>query len=287
MNTTKKITSAIRDASVEKTSSYDSSATVKRVEGSTAWVHIPGGVDETPVKMTVNCEPGDEVQIRVGKGGKAWIVGNATAPPTDDKKANIAITETNELRKDIYIVNELVADKASVGELEAMSIVVGGKAGLDDIGQRNLIRNSKTMIFDEYGYEVEGGLTDENDTVLTDEESTVLTDGTPAKKPITEVPEVSSVDTSNDNVFINQEDSIKQVPISAIISQSGSGDKHFVYVQGTPRNTWTITHGLDKYPSVTVVTSTGDEVIGDIDYVDTDTVTLSFWSAFSGKAYFN
>lgn len=71
------------------TEPYDTTAEVVRVEGSTAWVHIPGGVDETPVQMTVNAEPGDIVQVRVG-GGQAWIVGNASAPPTDDKTANAA-----------------------------------------------------------------------------------------------------------------------------------------------------------------------------------------------------
>ena len=284
MSTTKDIAGAIREASRGKTSPYDSSATVKRVEGSTVWVHIPGGVDETPVKMTVNCEPGDEVQIRVGKGGKAWIVGNVTAPPTDDKKANIALSETNDLRKDIYNVNELVADKASIGELEAMSIVVGGKAGLDDIGQRNLILNSKTMIFDEYGYDVDGGLTDENDTVLTDENQTVLTDGTPARMPITDVPEASSVDVSADSLFINQGDAIKQIPLSDVLTE---GDKHFTYMQSLPSDRWVINHNLGKCPDVTVVDSAGSEVIGDCEYTSINSVTLTFSGAFGGTAYLN
>lgn len=73
----------------ERTSAYDTPATVRRIEGGTAWVHIPGGVDETPVKLTISCKPGDNVQVRVG-GGSAWLVGNATAPPTDDTRAEQA-----------------------------------------------------------------------------------------------------------------------------------------------------------------------------------------------------
>lgn len=65
---------------------YDTVATVVRIENDTAFVHIPGGIDETPVSKTVDCKVGDEIQIRVG-GGRAWIVGNATAPPTDDTTA--------------------------------------------------------------------------------------------------------------------------------------------------------------------------------------------------------
>ena len=45
----------------ERTSPYDTSAEVRRIEGGTAWVHIPGGVDETPVKLTIACKPGDTV----------------------------------------------------------------------------------------------------------------------------------------------------------------------------------------------------------------------------------
>lgn len=73
-------------ASDRKTSAYDTQATIRRIEGNTAWVHIPGGVDETPVQMTINAKEGDQVQVRVS-GGRAFLVGNATAPPTDDSYA--------------------------------------------------------------------------------------------------------------------------------------------------------------------------------------------------------
>lgn len=80
-------------------SPYDTTAKVTRVDGNTVWVHISGGVDETPVRRTVNAKVGDEVQVRVG-GGKAWITGNASSPPTDDTRAIKA--DTNAIRaKDI------------------------------------------------------------------------------------------------------------------------------------------------------------------------------------------
>lgn len=82
---------AVEKATKKRTSGYDTSATVKRIEGNTAWVHIPGGVDETPVKLTVSSKVGDTVQVRVS-GGKAFIVGNATAPPTDDTTAIVSRT---------------------------------------------------------------------------------------------------------------------------------------------------------------------------------------------------
>ena len=82
------IKEAINSKDNKQTNAYDTTAEVKRVdyETGTAWVHIPGGVDETPIKLTVNASVGDNVQVRVS-GGSAWIVGNASAPPTDDATA--------------------------------------------------------------------------------------------------------------------------------------------------------------------------------------------------------
>ena len=72
-----------------KTKPYDTAAKVKRIEGNTAYVEIPGGVSETPVKLTIDAKKGDTVQVRVANG-TAWLVGNRTAPPTDDAEALIA-----------------------------------------------------------------------------------------------------------------------------------------------------------------------------------------------------
>ena len=82
----RQILKAIKEFKDKETKSIDTQAQVKRVEGDTLWVHIPGGVDETPVKKTVNAKEGDQVQVRIS-GGRAWVTGNSTAPPTDDKKA--------------------------------------------------------------------------------------------------------------------------------------------------------------------------------------------------------
>ena len=87
----KDIANAIRQSSASGTEAYDTSAIVVRTEGSTAWVHIPGGVDETPVEMSINASAGDTVRVRVS-GGQAWLIGNNTAPPTDDRRAKEAAT---------------------------------------------------------------------------------------------------------------------------------------------------------------------------------------------------
>jgi hypothetical protein len=82
----KEIASAMKES---KTKAYDTVAKVLRVDEKTAYVHIDGGADETPAQMAINCKTGDTVKIRVS-GGKAWITGNITAPPTDDSAAEVA-----------------------------------------------------------------------------------------------------------------------------------------------------------------------------------------------------
>ena len=89
MNSQQELLEALNSISENKDKSYDTPATVLRVEGDTVWVHIEGGADETPVNKTVNCEEGETVQVRISNGS-AFLVGNASSPPTDDKTANVA-----------------------------------------------------------------------------------------------------------------------------------------------------------------------------------------------------
>ena len=70
---------------------YDTQATVRRIEDDVCWVHIPGGVSETPARLTIAAKVGDVVQVRVANG-RAFLVGNASAPPTDNTEAIKALT---------------------------------------------------------------------------------------------------------------------------------------------------------------------------------------------------
>lgn len=68
---------------------------------------------------------------------------------------------------------------------------------------------------------------------------------------------------------------------------SSKGDKQYKHNQTTTAATWTINHNLEKFPSVTVVDSSGRKVLGEIQYPDDNTVILTFSAAFSGSAYLN
>lgn len=88
--TTKELINIIKKTSDQGTKPIDTQAEVIRVEDNTVWVHIPGGIDETPVQKTISAKAGDTVQVRIANGD-AWLVGNGSAPPTDDAKAIEAI----------------------------------------------------------------------------------------------------------------------------------------------------------------------------------------------------
>jgi len=65
------------------------------------------------------------------------------------------------------------------------------------------------------------------------------------------------------------------------------GDKHYTHNQGSASATWNVTHNLNKFPSVSVVLSTGQKGYGDVTYTDANNLTVSFAAAESGKAYIN
>jgi hypothetical protein len=72
----------------------------------------------------------------------------------------------------------------------------------------------------------------------------------------------------------------------------GTTNKYFTisrvsyeHMQGSASNSWTITHNLGFKPNVTVIDSAGNIVEGEIAYTNTNSLTVSFQSAFSGTAY--
>lgn len=61
----------------------------------------------------------------------------------------------------------------------------------------------------------------------------------------------------------------------------------YIHTQDVPLAVWVITHNLGKFPSVTIVDNLNQVVVADITYNNSNTVTLSFTSAFAGYAYLN
>ena len=76
-----------------------------------------------------------------------------------------------------------------------------------------------------------------------------------------------------------------------IIYPGGAGevacDKHYTHNQSVASATWSVAHNLNKFPSVNVALSTGQQGFGDVTYVDENNLTITFTGAESGKAYMN
>ena len=60
---------------------------------------------------------------------------------------------------------------------------------------------------------------------------------------------------------------------------------NYTHNQSTASATWTITHNLGFRPAVSVVDSGGNHVVGDVNYVSVNVLTISFSAPFGGSAY--
>lgn len=87
------------------------------------------------------------------------------------------------------------------------------------------------------------------------------------------------------NSYVGQKDK------TLIVNTTETGmqfiSRTYLHDQGIPSAIWNITHDLDKYPSITVKTSSGDTVEGFINYVNKNAITIIFNAPFSGIALLN
>lgn len=139
-----------------KTKAYDTVAKVLRVDEKTAYVHIDGGADETPAQMAINCKSGDSVKIRVS-GGKAWLTGNLTSPPTDDTAAEKVKQSHERFKKgtvkNFGLQNEKIVNAAKtatnfIDYIDGVGLIVGDMRG-------NTLKQN--TLLDAYGMAVRKG----------------------------------------------------------------------------------------------------------------------------------
>jgi len=75
--------------------------------------------------------------------------------------------------------------------------------------------------------------------------------------------------------------------VYGIVQAPSDVDKAFIFTQNTASNSWTINHNMEKFPSVTIVDSADNYVVGEITYTNNNSLTVNFSASFSGKAYLN
>lgn len=64
-------------------------------------------------------------------------------------------------------------------------------------------------------------------------------------------------------------------------------DKNYLFIQNQVSDEWIINHNLNKLPSVTVIDSAENEVVGEVEYIDLNNLKIKFANGFSGKATLN
>lgn len=103
--------------------------------------------------------------------------------------------------------------------------------------------------------------------------------------------DVASVEVQDENTAIVVENTENVVIVQEGGPQGASGaeleDKHYVHTQNAASTSWTITHNLGKMPSVEVVDTGDNIVVGEIEYLSLNQVRVTFGAAFTGKAYLN
>lgn len=124
--------------------------------------------------------------------------------------------------------------------------------------------NSITTVELADDYQLNLGFTPEN---VANKQNSLAIDGTGTKYPTVDIINnvISEINTSIDN----------------------AKDKNYVHYQISASNIWVINHNLKKYPSISIVDSGNNAVVGNYIYNSIDQLTITFTASFSGKAYIN
>lgn len=97
------------------------------------------------------------------------------------------------------------------------------------------------------------------------------------------------INQNNGNVTVKPiSDTLWNANFTYTTSGGGGGnDKNFVYQQITNASSWVVNHNLDKRCAVQIVDNDFQEIIGNITWLNNNTVKVEFNSAITGYVYCN
>jgi hypothetical protein len=93
------------------------------------------------------------------------------------------------------------------------------------------------------------------------------------------------IDTAASGIYQNTDGETAWRYVSGGLGEELSEYTSHRYVQPNASTTWVIDHEIPFRPSITVVDSTGREIIPDIEYTSATVITLTFSAAVGGEAY--
>tara|TARA_Y100000401_G_scaffold15487_1_gene10509 strand:- start:2066 stop:2833 length:768 start_codon:yes stop_codon:yes gene_type:complete len=76
-------------------------------------------------------------------------------------------------------------------------------------------------------------------------------------------------------------------PLIYMVEVWGGGDKTFTHDQSSASNSWTVNHGLGKFPTVQIETSGGVNGYGQVVHNSNNQLTINFSANYTGKAHCN
>ena len=92
--------------------------------------------------------------------------------------------------------------------------------------------------------------------------------------------------------MVGTAESLAFAPTDEILSDTVQGaieevrqKSRYVHTQSSASTVWHITHNMRFFPSVTIVDSGENYVVGDVEYIDWNSLELTFTHLFAGKAY--
>ena len=104
---------------------------------------------------------------------------------------------------------------------------------------------------------------------------------------ISSFPQDTTVEAGDKLLGTDVSGATKNFSITSIVNSTpfASHGGTTTHTQGSASSTWTVTHNLNKFPSVTIVDSNEEQIFGVVDYQSANTIVLTFSAAISGKAY--
>lgn len=80
-------------------------------------------------------------------------------------------------------------------------------------------------------------------------------------------------------IFLDTDDGVR-IPVA-------DKTQSLVYKQSIASSSWVIKHNLSRFPVINIYDTDGNELIGDTEYTDENTVTIKFTKSCVGIAYIN
>lgn len=77
---------------------------------------------------------------------------------------------------------------------------------------------------------------------------------------------------------------ISSIQIGATGPAGVSSNSAYTYIQSAANTVWTINHNLGFYPQVSTFDAV-DQIEGDVDHINNNSLTVTFSAAVSGTAY--